>query len=358
MPVPTAKNSALFLSAFLGVLRGYIIALGVHVKNFISPRHKVFSHLCRHDLKLKMVKYVLILKTCKSVMKQWRKASQIIYLGSAFFVVIILAMDTQDKVGATNKQHWERLVAEGCGFTQPWLDLDRALLQDYIHGRLQDAPEPYILLYPASFFAGVGGKDVLCLASGGGQQSAVFGFLGARVTVVDLIEGQLEGDRAAAAHYGYQVTTLQADMRDLSTLNDGAFDLVYQAPSMAYVPDVRPVYAGVYRVLRHGGLYRVCFTNPATEFVDWNSWDGEGYRITKPYSDRIEGAKGGGAEGSIQFRHTMADIFNGLVAEGFSIQQVEDDPQHRAQRNAEAQPGSWEHWLTYVVGFAVVARKG
>jgi hypothetical protein len=147
-------------------------------------------------------------------------------------------------------------------------------------------------------------------------------------------------------------------MRDLSCLDDEAFDLVYQAPSMAYVPDVRPVYAQSFRVLRPGAIYRVCFTNPATEFVDWDSWDGEGYRITRPYSERMEREQEGGAEGSIQFRHSMADIFNGLIEAGFSIQQVEDDPQYYAPHNAAAPPGTWDHWLTYVGGFAVVARKG
>jgi hypothetical protein len=126
---------------------------------------------------------------------------------------------------------------------------------------------------------------------------------------------------------------------------------------MAYIPDVQPVYAEVFRVLRSNGIYRVCFTNPATEFVDWNSWDGEGYRITKPYSERIEQTGEGGVGGSIQFRHYMADIFNKLVGAGFSIQQVEDDPSYFAQENAKSQPGSWDHWLTYVGGFAVVARR-
>lgn len=249
------------------------------------------------------------------------------------------------------------MVKEGCGFTRPWLDLNRTLLRQYVQGQLDPVPAPLLEIYPASLLAEIEGKEVLCLASGGGQQSAVFGLLEARVTVVDLAEGQLEGDRKAAAHYGYDVTIICADMRDLSCLDDGTFALVYQAPSMAYVPDLRPVYAEVHRVLQPNGIYRVCFTNPVTEFVDWNSWDGEGYRITMPYSERSEQGGADGLEGSIQFRHFMADVFNGLVAAGFSIQQVEDDPQFLVQQNAQAQPGTWDHWLAYVGGFAVVAQK-
>jgi len=221
----------------------------------------------------------------------------------------------QDEIGTTNERHWERMVSGGCTWTQPWLDLDREQIRRYAQGQLDPVPASLVGLYPASLLADVEGKRVLCLASGGGQQSAVFGLLGARVTVVDLAAGQLEGDRAAAAHYGYEV-----------------------------------------RALVRGGLYRVCFTNPATEFVDWNSWDGQGYRITMPYAERVERPPEG-SEGSIQFKHYMGEIFNGLIAAGMSIQQVVDDPQYYLPENAQAQPGTWDHWLTYVGAFAVVAQK-
>jgi ubiquinone/menaquinone biosynthesis C-methylase UbiE len=174
------------------------------------------------------------------------------------------------------------------------------------------------------------------------------------VTVVDLTEGQLEGDRVAADHYGYEVTTIRADMRRLSFLADGSFDLVYQAPSMAYIPDVRQVYAQVARVLRVGGSYRVALTNPAVEFVDMDSWDGEGYRITTPYTVRRVDYD---EDGSVQFRHYLSDIFNGLIEAGLSIQWVQEAPYH-LQQDVRAEPGGWEHMLTYVPWtFAILARK-
>ena len=261
-------------------------------------------------------------------------------------------MSQHDEIATANKQHWEKMAREGCGFTRPWLDLDPALIRRYTSGKLARPPEPLDEMVPASLLAGVQGKDVLCLASGGGQQSAVFALLGARVTVVDLAQGQLDGDRAAAAHYGYPVTTILADMRDLSCIDAGSFDLVYQAPSMAYVPDVRPVYAGVARLLRPGGLYRVEFTNPATEFVDCDDWDGEGYRITRPYAERVRHR----ADGAIEFRHYLRDIFNGLLGVGLSIQHVQET-RDCDQPDGQAHPGSWTHWQTYVTGFAIVARK-
>jgi 2-polyprenyl-3-methyl-5-hydroxy-6-metoxy-1,4-benzoquinol methylase len=257
----------------------------------------------------------------------------------------------QDEIATTNRHHWEKMVRERCEFTRPWLNLDRALLRQYAQGELASAPEPLTEIYPASVLTNVSGKEVLCLASGGGQQSAVFALLGAKVTVVDMTDGQLDGDRQAAAHYGYKVTTIRADMRDLSGIGDESFDLIYQAPSMAYVPDVRQVYREVGRLLRPAGVYRVEYTNPATEFVDYEDWDGEGYRITRPYTERVRHR----SDGALEFRHYLRDIFNGLIAAGLSIEHVEEAQYYR-QQPADIQPGSWQHWTTYVTGFAIVAK--
>lgn len=258
-------------------------------------------------------------------------------------------MSKHDEVRAANERHWNRMVEEGCGFTIPWLDLDVAVLRRYAKSELDSAGEPLSTVYPPGVLLDVEGKDVLCLALGGGQQSAVFGLLGARVTVVDLAEGQLKGDREAAEHHGYEVTTIHADMRDLSCLADDAFDLVYMT-GMCYVPDVHDVYAGVARILRLGGLFRVEFNQPAIHFV---AWDGQAYRITEPYSQRIDRRE----DGAIEFRHYLEDIFNGLLDAGFSIQGVyEERDDRRADPNAP--PGSWPHHQAYVAGgFAIVARR-
>ena len=259
-------------------------------------------------------------------------------------------MNIRDEVAIANQRLWEEEVKKGCGYTIPWLKLDVSLLRQYADGKLEFLPEPMTCIYPASILANIEGKDVLCLASGGGQQSAVFSLLGARVTVVDLAEGQLEGDRKAAVHYGYDVTTFHADMRDLSCLNDNSFDLVFQAESTAYVPDIRQVYSEVARVLRLHGTYRVVNANPATFSVNW---DREKYYISTPYSERIEQRDDGG----IEFRHYMDDIFNGLLDSGLSIQRVYEEPYSREQ-DSEAPAGSWNHERAYVAGgFVILARN-
>ena len=264
----------------------------------------------------------------------------------------------EDEVAAVNERHWDWAVRKGAGCTIPWLDLDRAALERYANGQGHPLPERLrgIMLELAGVLADVAGRDVLCLAAGGGQQSAVFGLLGAHVTVLDFCEGQLEGDRRAAAHYGYPVTTIQADMRDLSCLGDDTFDLVYGTGS-CFIPDLAPVFAGVARVLRAGGLYRADFANPATEFVEPDTWDGEGYRITMPYrvKKRVDPPEADG-EPSIQFRHYLDEIFNGLLDAGFSIRRVHD-PSRSRPPHPDARPGSWKHCGAYTGGLCILATK-
>lgn len=247
------------------------------------------------------------------------------------------------------------MVDEGIGFTKPWLDLDVDLVKKYAQGKLEKAVVPLNDIYPVSVLNNVKGKDVLCLASGGGQQSAVFGILGARVAVLDISDGQLKGDKKAAKHYGYEVRTVQGDMGDLSAFGDNSFDVVYQAPSMGYVPDLKLVYSEVARVTRKGGLYRADAQNPVSQFIDEDSWDGKGYRISVPYSVK-EKVRADDKE-VYEYRHYLDETFNGLIESGFAIKQVVEAPSDLYQEG-EPEPGGWLHSLLFVPGiFAILAKR-
>lgn len=261
-----------------------------------------------------------------------------------------------DDIARRNQAFWRKMATdkgrESNRYTRPWPDLEVELLQAYIRGDVNVLPEPYTYIYPASVLAQVRDKEVLCLAASGGQQSVVFGLLGARVTVFDLTGEQLETDREMARHHGYDIKTIQGDMRDLSGLEAGTYDLVYHAVSVCFVPDLREVYRQVARVIRPGGIYRVEHCNPATHAVDDDSWDGEGYRILDSYGPgRLEDPD------TAEFRHLMSDIFNGLVESGFSIRGVWDDPRHLRDTGGE-KPGTYDHVLGFVAKhFAIVAHK-
>lgn len=252
-----------------------------------------------------------------------------------------------------NKKWWDKMAEEGCGYSQPWLDLDPAEIQKLSEGRKEGLPDKLADMFPIEIFQDVKGKKILCLASGGGQQSAVFGILGAEVTVVDISDGQLKGDKVAAKHYGYEVRTVQSDMSDLSKLTDREFDLVFQPPSMGWIPDPSLVYSKVARVLKPNGLYRADAQNPIAQFVDVNSWDGKGYQVSVPYS--VKERKG--EKGFVEYRHYLGEIFNGLIECGFEIEHVEEMTLDK-YRESDPKPGTWAHSLLYLPGiFTILARK-
>ena len=257
-----------------------------------------------------------------------------------------------DDVANVNKKRWEEVVQERAGCTRPYLDLDVEAFRAFREGETTDLPmscgdEPI----SQTVMAMTKGNDVLCLAAGGGQQSALFSLLGARVTVLDFCEGQLERDREAAEHYGYDVTVIQGDMRDLSELSESSFDLVY-GTGTTYVPDICEVFSGVARVIRAKGFYRADFMNPYTEFVDDIDWDGMGYRITKPYAQKERRRP----DGMIEFRSYLNEVFNGLIDSGFSIKRVSEAP--RRLPDPKDKPGSYRHWSAFVQGsYTVLARR-
>jgi SAM-dependent methyltransferase len=261
-------------------------------------------------------------------------------------------MPEPDRVALANKARWEEVVDEGAGCTLPYLGLDAEAFRAFREGRTSSLPEPCCSdPVNRSVWAMARGKDVLCLAAGGGQQSVLLSLLGARVTVFDITEGQLGGDRKAAAHYGYEVTTIQGDMRDLSELADESFDLVY-GTGTCYIPDVNEVFAGVARVLRSEGIYRADFMNSATEFVDETDWNEVGYRITKPYAQRERLRP----DGMLEFRNYLDEVFNGLLDHGFIIRRVFERP--RELPAPEHLPGGYHHCRAFIGGgYTVVSEK-
>ena len=249
-----------------------------------------------------------------------------------------------DDVARYNIGRWQALADADALFTRPNLDLTVNSAREFLdaEGQLGD----------------VAGKDVLCLAGGGGQQSAAFALLGANVTVFDLSEAQLERDQLAAAHYKVNIRSVQGDMRDLSALPPAAFDIVYQPFSIGYVPDVKIVFAQVARVLRPGGIYYLAGDNPFLCGLSATDWNGEGYVLKTPYQDealyvsrdpdwvyaRSTKPLPDVREAHL-YRHTLANSLNSLLGLGFTLLRVSDSKHIYPDINAE--PGSWDHFVAY-----------
>src|SRR4051812_17040619 len=141
-----------------------------------------------------------------------------------------------------NRQAWDERARSGQRHTRTVL--------------AKDLKHPLPILDPEGWLGGdVRGKSVLCLASGGGLQSALFAAAGANVTVVDISAEMLELDKRVAAEHGLKVVPVQSSMDNLSAFAESSFDVVLQPVSTCYVADISRVYLEVARVLRADGIY-------------------------------------------------------------------------------------------------------
>ena len=249
-----------------------------------------------------------------------------------------------DEIAQYNIKRWKALAEVNALFTRPFFDLTAA--------------EAVRRLDPEGRLGNLAGKNVLCLAGGGGRQSAMFALLGAQVTVLDLSQEQLQRDREVARHYSFPIETVQGDMRDLSCFQEAAFDIVWHPYSINFIPDVQVVFRQVARILRQDGLYNLQCTNPFASGMTEQDWNGEGYVVRRPY---LQGAEVTYADpdwvyareesthpvpGPREYRHTLSALMNGLIEQGFVIQHVSDSTDMHPDRSAE--PGTWDHFVAYV----------
>lgn len=65
---------------------------------------------------------------------------------------------------------------------------------------------------PKEWFCKMRGTRILGLASGGGQQMPIFSALGAKCTVLDYSETQLQSEKMVAEREGYEIDVVKADM--------------------------------------------------------------------------------------------------------------------------------------------------
>lgn len=233
---------------------------------------------------------------------------------------------------AHNRDAWDKQVGVGNEWTQPVSSDDIAGAREgdwsIVLIGYQPVPRDW---FPADFH----GLDVLCLASGGGQQGPILAAAGANVTVFDNSPKQLEQDRMVADRDGLQIKTAQGDMRDLSAFADESFDLVFHPVSNLFCPDIRRVWRECFRVLRPGGVLLAGFMNPDLFIFDRESEDARGELVVRhrlPYSDlthmTAEERERFIADGPLEWSHSLADQIGGQLEAGFVITRFAEAPHH------------------------------
>ncbi len=232
-----------------------------------------------------------------------------------------------------NRDVWDREVERGGEWSMP---VGPEVIEAARQGRwsvLLTETKPV----PREWFpAEMRGVEVLCLASGGGQQGPVLAAAGARVTVFDNSPGQLACDRSVAEREGLEIRTVEGDMADLSAFADESFDLVFHPVSNLFAPAVRPVWREAFRVLRRGGALLAGFMNPSFFLFGIEGGEGEEELRVKyalPYADASDltpeelGRRT--ADGlPLEFSHTLTDQLGGQLDAGFLITGLYED-RHR-----------------------------
>ena len=181
---------------------------------------------------------------------------------------------------------------------------------------------------PKAWFPPLQGARLLGLASGGGQQMPIFAALGARCTVLDYSDSQLDSERLVSQREGYPIDIVKADMTKRLPFEDGSFDILFHPVSNCYVEDVYHVWNECFRVLKKGGVLLAGMDNGINFLFD----DIENQPLVaanklpfNPLKDDALYQKLVDNNDGIQFSHTMEEQIGGQLKAGFILTGLYED---------------------------------
>lgn len=221
-----------------------------------------------------------------------------------------------------NREAWDREVEAGNPWTRP---VESQVTEAARGGDWQILLTP-VKPVPRDWFGVLKGQNVLCLASGGGQQGPVLAAAGARVAVLDNSPAQLAQDRLVAMRDGLDIQLELGRMDDLSRFPDSTFDLIIHPVSNLFVPNIRPVWREAFRTLGPRGSLLSGFANPVSYLFDPEEVDRGTFvvRHSLPYSDLTSLSRGALDEyvkkgEPLEFGHSLDDQIGGQLEAGFVI---------------------------------------
>ena len=215
----------------------------------------------------------------------------------------------------------------------PWCTpVSKEIIRDAEKGeiKLRLTPNKFV---PKEWLEEIKGKEVLCIGSGGGQQAPILAATGAKVTSVDTSQEQLNKDLYVANRDGLKLLTIKANMSDLSNFKGETFDLIINAASTVFVPDVEKVWREFYRVLKPCGELFSGMMNPSFFLFDHAEAEESGVLEVKhklPYSDieslhKKELKRIIDDEVPIVWSHSLESLIGGQTKAGFLILDLYED---------------------------------
>ncbi len=228
-----------------------------------------------------------------------------------------------------NRIAWNNEVKKGNQWTIP---ISEEQIQEAKKGIIKIVLTPFKTV-PEEWIGNIVNKNVLCLASGGGQQGPILAAAGANVTVFDNSDKQLEQDKKIAVKYNLNIKTVKGNMQDLSIFSDDTFDLIIHPVSNCFIDDILPVWREAYRVLKKNGRLLSGFNNPIMYMINWEKAEKTRKCVIEtaiPYSDLKSLSDAKKKEytenmAPFEFGHSLTDQINGQIEAGFSISGFYED---------------------------------
>lgn len=178
---------------------------------------------------------------------------------------------------------------------------------------------------PHAWFGQMQGKEILGLASGGGQQIPIFTALGAKCTVLDYSAAQCESEGMVSRREGYDVRIYRADMTKPLPFPDESFDLIFHPVSNCYVEKVEPIFRECFRVLRPGGVL-LCGLDNGMNFIFDETETTLTYHLPfNPLQDPALFQQCMERNDGVQFSHTMEEQLGGQLKAGFRLTDLYED---------------------------------
>lgn len=228
-----------------------------------------------------------------------------------------------------NSEAWDKCADSGDQWTVP---VGSDVIEAAREGSWSVRLTPTIPV-PHEWFGDIQFRNVLCLASGGGQQAPILAAAGANVTSFDNSAKQLAADRQVAERDGLEIRIDQGDSADLSRFENGSFDLIFNPCSNLFMPRLQPVWDECFRVLKPGGRLLVGFTKPEIFVFDLEDAERSGelkLRYSLPFSDEAslepdDLARLLEEQEPLEYSHTLEEQIGGQTRAGFHITGLFED---------------------------------
>ena len=220
-----------------------------------------------------------------------------------------------------NRDAWDRIAARRDEY---YLAASSAAIEKARSGIVEIKLTPTIKV-PQTWLGRLSGRDVLALASGGGLQGPLLAAAGAKTTVFDLSQGQLQRDLEVAGQFGMELKVLQGDMQNLSCFENESFDLIVNPCSICFCKNPTAIWHEIFRVLRPEGVFLTGLINPVNYLFDFFAAEKKQLNVRHciPFEpdqlDSDEQHRWLGDERPIEYGHSIDKLIGGQLQAGLVL---------------------------------------